>query len=149
MDEINKRVFSEVIEVLNNSEKEIQEKIPQKFINFLNENKDENYIPSINFSDEHWEDSVEDDTRAMLALIYRDYIISEDERKTLINEEKIEQRKIEEELREKYNPDNIFKKNVEQKDESTVNNNQLIEVKETSWFKRLYKKILSIFGIHK
>ncbi len=148
MDEINKRVFSEVIEVLNNSEKEIQEKIPQKFINFLNENKDENYIPSINFSDEHWEDSVEDDTRAMLALIYRDYIISEDERKTLINEEKIEQRKIEEELREKYNPDNIFKKNVEQKDESTVNNNQLIEVKETSWFKRLYKKILSIFGIH-
>lgn len=149
MDEINKRVFSEVIEVLNNSEKEIQEKIPQKFINFLNENKDENYIPSINFSDEHWENSVEDDTRAILALIYRDYIIPEDEREILINEENREKRKREEELREKYNPDNIFKKNVEQKDDITVNNTQLIEVKETSWFKRLYKKILSIFGIHK
>lgn len=152
MEEINKRVFSEVIEVLNNSEKEIQEKIPQRFINLLNENKDENYIPNINFSDEHWENSIEDDTRTILALIYRDYIVSDDERDKLIQEQNAEEKRIEEEIREKYNPDNVFKKRVNDnrnKQENLLNNKQLIEVKEASWFKRLYKKILSIFGIHK
>ena len=110
MEEFNKRAISEVIEILNHTDKEIVEKIPQKFINFLFENADNDYKPNINFYDDDWKNSVQDDTQAILALIYRDYIVSDDERKELLKEEQEDKLKREKELQEKYNPDNLFKK---------------------------------------
>lgn len=46
---------------------------------------------------------------------------------------------------EKYNPDNIFKKKNVDKN-MQIDNAQLIEIKETSWFKRTLNKILDFFG---
>lgn len=147
MDSINKRAISEVIEVLNHTEKETVEKIPDKFIKFLFENSDSEYISNIDFYDNNWEKNIDEDTKALLAIIYRDYIVSKDERNELLAEE-VEERKLQEEkLREKYNPDNIFKKNNYNESKiNMVNNMQLMEIKETPWYKRLYQKILSIFG---
>lgn len=145
MENFNKKAVSEVIEILNHTDKKIIEKIPQKFIDFLFENADKDYIPNIDFYDENWENSIQEDTQAILALLYRDYIVSEDEKLKLLKEEQEEKLKIEKELREKYNPDNIFKKkNIEENIQ--INNVQLIEIKETSWFKRALDKILKFFG---
>lgn len=145
MENFNKKAVSEVIEILNHTDKKIIEKIPQKFIDFLFENADKDYIPNIDFYDENWENSIQEDTQAILALLYRDYIVSEDEKMKLLKEEQEEKLKIENELREKYNPDNIFKKkNIEENIQ--INNVQLIEIKETSWFKRALDKILKFFG---
>ena len=78
-------------------------------------------------------------------VLYRDYIVSEDEKLKLLKEEQEQKLKIEKELREKYNPDNIFKKkNIEENIQ--INNVQLIEIKETSWFKKALDKILKFFG---
>lgn len=63
----------------------------------------------------------------------------------LLKEEQGEKLKIENELREKYNPDNIFKKNNTE-ETIQINNVQLVEIKETSWFKRVLDKILKFFG---
>jgi len=63
----------------------------------------------------------------------------------LLKEEQEEKLKIENELREKYNPDNIFKKNNTE-ETIQINNVQLVEIKETSWFKRVLDKILKFFG---
>ncbi len=140
----DKKAFSEVIEILNHTDKKIVEKIPQKFIDFLFENADKDYIPNINFYDENWEKFIQEDTQAILALLYRDYIVSEDEKIELLNEEQEERLKQEGEQREKYNPDNIFKKkNLEKKIQT--DNVQLIEIKETSWFKKILNKILNFF----
>ncbi len=140
----DKKAFSEVIEILNHTDKEIVGKIPQKFIEFLFENADKDYIPNINFYDENWEKFIQEDTQAILALLYRDYIVSEDEKIELLNEEQEERLKLEGEQREKYNPDNIFKKkNLEKKIQT--DNVQLIEIKETSWFKKILNKILNFF----
>lgn len=145
MENFNKKAVSEVIEILNHTDKKIIEKIPQKFIDFLFENADKDYIPNIDFYDENWENSIQEDTQAILALLYRDYIVSEDEKMKLLKEEQEEKLKFEKELREKYNPDNIFKrKNIEENIQ--INNVQLIEIKETSWFKRALDKILKFFG---
>ena len=145
MENFNKKAVSEVIEILNHTDKKIIEKIPQKFIDFLFENADKDYIPNIDFYDENWENSIQEDTQAILALLYRDYIVSEDEKLKLLKEEQEEKLKIEKELREKYNPDNIFKKkNIEENIQ--INNVQLIEIKETSWFKKALDKILKFFG---
>ena len=52
---------------------------------------------------------------------------------------------IEKEKYEKYNPDNIFKKKNTEENKQ-INDIQLVEIKETSWFKRALDKILKFFG---
>ena len=148
MENLNKRAVSEVIQILDHTEKEITEKIPEKFIKFLFENADNDYKPNINFYNDNWENTIDEDTKALLAMIYRDYIVSETERLELLEEEKQEREKQEALLREKYNPDNLFKKGKKNEDEiDSINNMQLVEIKEAPWYKRLFKKLLSIFGI--
>ena len=148
MENLNKRAVSEVIQILDHTEKEITEKIPEKFIKFLFENADNDYEPNINFYNDNWENTIDEDTKALLAMIYRDYIVSETERLELLEEEKQEREKQEALLREKYNPDNLFKKEKKIEDEiDSINNMQLVEIKEAPWYKRLFKKLLSIFGI--
>ena len=56
----------------------------------------------------------------------------------------------EEELREKYNPDNLFKKKeteqkIEEPQKNTSENTALVEYKEEKFFKKLIKKIISFF----
>ena len=145
MEKFNTKAVSEVIEILKHTDKKIVEKIPQKIIDFLFENEDKDYRPNIDFNDENWEKNIEEDTQAILALLYRDYIVSEEEKQKLIKEEKEESQKQEKELREKYNPDNIFKKKNVDKN-MQIDNVQLIEIQETSWFKRTLNKILDFFG---
>ena len=43
MDEVYKGAFAEVLEVLRNTDKNILKKIPEQFITFLNQNKDNQY----------------------------------------------------------------------------------------------------------
>ena len=148
MENLNKRAVSEVIQILNHTEKEIIERIPEKFIKFLFDNADNEYEPNIDFFDENWENSIDEDAKALLAIIYRDYIASDNERNELLEEERKENAKQEKKKKKKYNPDNLFKNNQETEEQKDfVSNTQLEEIKEISWYKRLFKKILSIFGI--
>ena len=145
MEEFNKRGISEVIEILNHTDKEIVKKIPQNFINFLFDNSDDNYKPNINFYDTDWKNHLQEDTQAILALIYRDYILSDDERKELLKAEQEDKLKREKELQEKYNPENLFKKKSDEI-ETQISNKQLIQVKKTSWFRRILNKVFDFFG---
>ena len=145
MDNLNKRSVSEVIVILEHTNKEIIKKIPQKFLKFLYEVQDKNYKVDLDFSAPDWDSNLDEDTKAILALIYRDCIVSKEERTKLIEEENEEKKKNDEMLRAKYNPDNMFKKRKEKNFEE-LNNTQLIVIKESPWYKRLYKKILSLFG---
>lgn len=147
MDTNYKQALTEVLEILNHSDKSITEKIPQNFIDFLYENMDKDYVCNIDFSNENWDDNVKEETQSIIALIYRDYICSSEERKTLLAEEVAEREKQERELREKYNPDNVFKKKISEIPEELENQTSLIEIKKTPWYKKIYEKILKIFGI--
>ena len=148
MENLNKRAVSEVIQILNHTEKKITEKIPEKFIKFLFENADNDYEPNIDFYDDNWENVIDEDAKALLAMIYRDYIVSETEKLELLEEEKQEKEKQEELFKGMYNPDNLFKKNQKNEEEKDfVSNTQLVEIKEAPWYKRIFKRILLIFGI--
>ena len=149
MKEIDRQAVAEVLEILNHSEKEITDKISDKFMRFLQNNADTEYEVNIDFSNEHWDETIKEETKAILALIYREYVVSKEERIRLIKEAQERLDKEEQELREKYNPDNIFKNNVtttkqEEKEESI--NMQLVEVKEEQWYIKIWKKIKSFFG---
>lgn len=143
----DKKAFSEIIEILNHTDKQLVEKIPDSFIKFLFENMDKEYKVEINFFNENWDDTILEETKAILAFIYRDYIASAEERKDLLIEEKREREKQEMELREKYNPDNLFKNKHSEIPNELKENTQLIAIQQYPWYKRLYQKILAIFGI--
>ena len=142
-----KQAFTEVLEILKHCNQNILKKIPNQFLDFLKQNIDENYKVNINFNDENWENSTKEETQQILALIYRDYIVSPEKRNQLIQEEKAEEIKIEEELRQKYNVDNIFKKEKRSTTKNESAQEQLIEIKKEKWYKKLYHKILEILKI--
>ena len=130
MDSVYSQAFTEVLEVLNNSEKNIVSRIPKSFLEFLNNYKDINYKVEIDFSNENWDEQVKKETQAILALIYRDYIVSQEERKRLLSEEREEERRIENKLREKYNPDNLFKNKSNNIENNTNKPVKMVEYKE-------------------
>ena len=125
MEENYEAAFCEVLEVIAHSEPQVKEKIPQSFIDFLIENRDPNYDPVIDFTDPKWDEKLRVEARAVIGLIYRDFIASKDEKDAFIALEKEAAIKAEKELRERYNPDNIFKKpepKVEIKEETIIEN---------------------------
>lgn len=141
MNEKYTKAFKEIHVILKKSSKEELNKIPKSFIQFIEKNMDVNYTPKIEFN-ENFEKSVLEETLLILALIYRDYLISDEERKKLIESE---QKQLEI-LREKYNPDNLFKNNKKEFNVSSVSmEQQLIEIKQEKWYKSFLKKILDLF----
>ena len=145
MDSVYSQAFTEVLEILKNSEKNIVSRIPENFIEFLNKYKDNNYKAEIDFSNENWDEQVKKETQAILALIYRDFIVSKEKREKLLAEEQEEQIRIENELREKYNPDNLFKNETNNIINNSKNTVEMVKYKE-SILKKIIIKIQNIFA---
>lgn len=144
MEDKYSKALKEVYVILENSEEKIKRKIPENFKLFVSKNMDKEYIPNINFNNEAWEDTIMEETQQILAVIYRDYLVTKEEREELLKEESEEEKRIEQELRERYNPDNIFKKHKE-KNRSNDTNTSMIKIEEIKWYKKFINKILSLF----
>ena len=128
--------FNEIYYILENSDKDIQDKIPKKIKDFIKENKDENYKINIDFSKKLNNQNLLPQTKEMMAILYRDYLCSKEERKLIINKAM----KIQKELEAKYDISNIFEKR--KKNHNAKEINQLpIEIKKKKW----YEKIIEIF----
>ena len=154
MKEEYKRALVEVEKILENTDEELVKKIPEKFMNYVRNNNAEDYSFEIDGEKGLLEQEISSETKAILSLIYRDYFCDENERQELLRQEREELLREEEAKREKYNPDNIFKKNQEpekevqsqeqpEKQEETA----LIQYEELKWYQKIYHKILKIFKI--
>ncbi len=139
---------TEVLSILEYLPKREVDKIPNKFKEFLKENSLSAYKPNFDYSLGLDKIELKHKTKLLLAMIYRNYICSEEERleynKILYQNEETYQKY----LREKYNPDDIFKKQESNTVELAENNSNtaLIEYKETFFmkFKNFVFKILHI-----
>ncbi len=143
----------EVLEILQYSEDNIIEKIPKKLIEFWQRNKSATYRPNLDHSKSINEMNLKNKTKSIITMIYLNYLCDDVEKNdinlTLENNEEKYQR----ELREKCNPDNIFKKNnksheiAENVTENVTENNvAMVEYKEPI-FKRIINIIKSFFHI--
>ena len=139
----NKKAYSEILAFLKIVDSEYVKKIPQNLIKVFENEKDKEYFPQYNLETPIEEQYFEKETRELIALLYLNYWYeSEEDKKELEEIYSSNTIKYEKELREKYNPDNIFKnKNREEDKEETV---AIIEYKE-SIFKKILNKIKSIF----
>lgn len=125
-------------------------KLPEKFIKFVENNMDKDYRPNISENIPISEQELKKDTKVLLSLLYRNYWCDEEEKERLKQEDIIKKIEYEKELREKYNPDNIFKDS--KKIEVTVENDDvenretaLVEYSEMKWYRKIFNKILSFF----
>lgn len=137
--------FVEVLAILDNTPIEEKQGIPQKFINFLKENASPTYKISFDKNKQIAELSLKKETKAMLSVIYYNYLCPKDKKEEYIEVLNDNQTKFEEELREKYNPDNIFNNTVSEPISEPVKEEVAMTEYKESFFTKLINKIKSIF----
>lgn len=76
-------VLSEVNDIIYFSDATLKDKIPKSFLKFIEENKDSNYISNINPYLPFEEQEISEEAKNIIALIYRSYIASEEEKKNI------------------------------------------------------------------
>ena len=150
-----RQAYSEVDEFLGLVTEEEKNQIPKKLRDFFREEKDINYHRNIDPNIPIKEQNLKEETLAIIALLMIQYWYKDESKKQKLLEVLDEnERKYQEELREKYNPDNIFKNKNDNntfdedipKNEETSIGMQMVEYKEPI-FKRIVNKILEFLHV--
>ena len=143
MNENYKKAYTEVLEIIKYLPEEEYEKISKERIKFFEENCDKNYNFNFDISKTLEEQEFLRETNAIIVTLFRDFFATEKQKeklqKILIDNEE----KYQEELRKKYNPDDLFKKQenkviVDKKIETA-----LVEVKEENILQKVFNKIIN------
>ena len=136
--------LAEVFKTIESLNYEEYNRISKKFLENIYKNMDRDYYLMLDVDDDFIDNKMSETAKEILALIYRDYLVSPEERQQLLKEETEEEKRIEQELREKYNPDNIFKRN-NSIDSKEVEETSLVIKEDEVWYKRFINKILTFF----
>lgn len=151
MEDTYEKAYKEVIELLKYFPRESVEKIPKEELELYKKNMDNTYEYEVDKTKPFNEQKMSDKTKAIFAIIFRDYWASEYQRERILAKEKYDLQKLEEERRKKYNPDDIFKDKeikdtqLKQEDESKG----MILVNEEKWYNKIFNKIKSLFKRNK
>lgn len=147
--EINK-VAVEINSIFDNMSIDVLNKIPLKIRNFFKNNASSTYTFEYDKTKSLKEQNIHNKTKGIISILYRDYICNEAERKeyNAIYAELLN--KKEERKRALYNPNDIFKKSndkKENKENYDIKNTNYLEVinKKPSFIKRILNKIISFF----
>ena len=141
-----KEIYSEVYQVLNLLGNEYIDKLPNSLLNMLKEKRNINYNPQYIEDIPLNKQNIRKETLAIIALLHLNYWCDNEKEKLELKQIlKNNEDRYQQELRNKYNPEDIFKKN---KQENIVENQvSMIEYKEPL-FKRFISKIKSIFHMN-
>lgn len=143
-----KMAYCEVDIILEQMEEEYVNKVPSELRKLFKEQKRKDYLPEIKANVPLAEQNLMRKTIAILAMLNLNYWCEDEkEKQDLIQMYAENDRKREDELREKYNPDNLFKKKDIEVEETTdsTESKELIEYKEENFFKKILRKIFNLF----
>lgn len=127
-----KKALKETYVILENSDDEVKNRIPRSFKEIMIENMDKTYNPNINFDNENWDEKLLDDTRGILAILYRDYLTTEEERLKIVSNQIKKNQNIDVDLEKN---DSIISEDYKEK-----NYNEKGMIKQP-WYKVLFLKI--------
>lgn len=133
-----RRTYTEMLEILDNKEF-LKSRVPKDLIEKMQLERDNDWNFKYDETVALENQKILYSTKALYSYIYTKYIATEEKRKELKSI-------YEQNTRMKYNPDNLFKKKEDVKTEDTINDMKLIKIKEESWYKKIWKKIVSFFG---
>lgn len=135
--------YKEVITILSCLPDEEWFKIPKERRDFYFESMKKDYKFELDSSKPIYEQKLLKPTRAILANIFKDYLASPNQKEEIIYREQKEFEKIEEEKRNRYNPDDIFKRREHSSEVQEIN--LPVEVKKESFFKKIINNIKKLF----
>ena len=140
-----RQAYSEIDEFLELLTDEQKNKIPLKLRELFKEEKDKDYIKIIDPKIPIKEQNLREETLALIALLNLQYWCEDDAEKETLKQIYAEnERQYNEILREKYNPDNLFKSKKEKIDEQEEASLPMT-VEKISVFKKVIRFIKRIF----
>ena len=136
--------YSEVIEILKYISKEELNKIPPKMLEMFKENASNKNDFTYNPNKTLQEQNVSETARTIIAILFRDYWATSEQKKKILSVQNSERERI---RQEKYNSYNLFKKSqqVENIEENMqIKNVAMVEYKEPL-LKKIWYKIKTLF----
>ncbi len=142
-------MYSEVYSILNLLGENYIKKLPVSLFNMIKEEKRQDYNPKYDSKINLEQQNIKRETLSMIALFHLNYWCNSDEEKNELKTLfKTNEEKHQAEIREKYNPDNLFKKRNSQQEENIITDEvSMVEYKEP-FFKRIFNKIKRMFRIN-
>lgn len=147
------KAYVEVLEIIKYIPKNDYYKIPKEILQNMQNEKDINYTYTISCFDNFQNQEMLKETEAILAVLYRDYWATPEQKVKILNKEKKDMQIIEIEKTKKYNPDNIFhnRQNIVKESNIILDNHkqniEMIDYNQQKWYKKIFTKILRIFKI--
>lgn len=131
------KAYAEVDTILSFMEIQFIEKVPKKLRETIKNEKSKEYHPKIDKSIPLDEQNLERKTYAILAMLDLQYWCNtEEEKQELLSMYANNDKKYQEELRQKYNPDNIFPNRTTEKESTS-----LVVYPKEGWIKRLINRM--------
>ena len=125
----------EILDILDHMNTSDLEKVPDGFINILRKNASKQYISNLDYSKKLNDMKLRKETKELLAFMYEKYWCPEEEKSDLKKRLWENEQKYQQELREKYNPDDIFKNKQE---ETFIEHTDLtVELEKETFFNKL------------
>ena len=131
-------------EILINIPNEDFNKIPNEIIQMLEAKRNKEYKFELDRNLEFDKQNILRETKVLLAILYRDYWATTEERERIKQKWKIDIQKDEDLKRIKYDTD-IFKSKREIKTDEQFIENSMIAIQEEKWYKKIFNIIKRIF----
>ena len=148
MERAYEEAFTEVEEVLKLMPIDLVSRIPAQLRQTISENKATNY--KIVIKEPLEEQKLKKETIVILGLIYRDFLASPEEREKLQIKDSEELRKIEQQMKEQYDVENVFNNKKRYKIlEENQTSKDLTLYKESNFLVKFFNIIKGIFNKNK
>lgn len=139
-----KIAYSEVLEILKYISKEEFNKVPKDMLEIFKANASNNNEFVYNPRKTLQEQNVSETARTIIAILFRDYWATENQKEKILKKQNYDREKIKEEM---YTTNNIFQKHNTQQNENCIKNEvSMVEYKESiftkikKWFKHFFNK---------
>ena len=136
------KAFTEVYEILKVTPIELTSKIPTKFRKIIEENRDKEY--RFQLEEPFNEKDLKEETIIILGLIYRDFLADPEEREELQLKDANSIKKVEEEMKQKYDIENVFNNKKSKNAADNAQEMGLVVYKE-GFIKKIFNLIKGIF----
>lgn len=138
----------QVSEILKYITPKLKNRIPKRVISYIESNKSKDYNWKIDKTLPLEKQELLPTTKELITVLYKDYMCDDISKLKLNKVLKENQIKYENEVREKYNPDNIFKERNKsyETNKMTMENNEIVSYKKESVLSKIINKIKSFFS---
>jgi hypothetical protein len=137
MEDNYQKAYKEILEILKYVPEESVKKIPQEMRDMFEKEQLKTYDFQIDTSKTFEEQELLEETKAILANIFRDYWATPYQKERIEIKEKYDRQQSEEQKRKIYNPNDLFKNKNNRNPDFEKLSNLPIEVKKESFFKKI------------